>query len=37
MRIRTACIGAYPKPAYVPVTDWFQAENGMTTAIATQR
>ncbi len=24
MPIRTTCIGAYPKPEYVPVTDWFQ-------------
>ncbi|MEK6216113.1 MAG: cobalamin-independent methionine synthase II family protein [Boseongicola sp.] len=24
MPIRTTCIGAYPKPDYVPVTDWFQ-------------
>ena len=24
MALRTTCIGAYPKPDYVPVTDWFQ-------------
>lgn len=24
MPLRTTCIGAYPKPAYVPITDWFQ-------------
>jgi len=24
MAIKTTCIGAYPKPDYVPVTDWFQ-------------
>jgi len=24
MALRTTCIGAWPKPDYVPVTDWFQ-------------
>jgi len=24
MPLKTTCIGAYPKPEYVPVTDWFQ-------------
>lgn len=24
MALRTTCIGAYPKPDYVPITDWFQ-------------
>ena len=24
MKITTTCIGAYPKPDYVPITDWFQ-------------
>lgn len=24
MAIRTTCLGAYPKPDYVPVRDWFQ-------------
>ncbi len=24
MPLQTTCIGAYPKPAYVPITDWFQ-------------
>ncbi|MDJ0825226.1 MAG: cobalamin-independent methionine synthase II family protein [Rhodobacter sp.] len=24
MPLRTTCLGAYPKPAYVPITDWFQ-------------
>jgi 5-methyltetrahydropteroyltriglutamate--homocysteine methyltransferase len=24
MPLTTTCIGAYPKPAYVPITDWFQ-------------
>lgn len=34
-KILTTTIGAYPKPDYVPVLDWFQAENGMSTATAT--
>ena len=24
MPLRTTCIGAYPKPDYVPIRDWFQ-------------
>ena len=24
MPLTTPCIGAYPKPDYVPITDWFQ-------------
>ena len=24
MPLQTTCIGAYPKPDYVPITDWFQ-------------
>lgn len=24
MPLKTTCIGAYPKPDYVPITDWFQ-------------
>lgn len=24
MPLRTTCLGAFPKPEYVPVTDWFQ-------------
>ncbi len=24
MPLRTTCLGAYPKPDYVPITDWFQ-------------
>ena len=24
MPLTTTCIGAYPKPGYVPITDWFQ-------------
>ena len=27
MPIRTTTIGAYPKPEYVPIPDWFQAES----------
>ncbi len=30
MGIPTTCIGAYPKPDYVPVTDWFILEDGAT-------
>ena len=32
MGIRTTCIGAYPKPDYVPIRDWFQIERGLTHA-----
>lgn len=31
----TTTIGAYPKPDYVPVVDWFQATDGMCTSSAT--
>lgn len=31
----TTTIGAYPKPDYVPVVDWFQAPDGMCTSSAT--
>ena len=24
MPLKTTCIGAFPKPDYVPITDWFQ-------------
>ncbi|MBE9545808.1 MAG: 5-methyltetrahydropteroyltriglutamate--homocysteine methyltransferase, partial [Proteobacteria bacterium] len=27
MPIRTTTIGAYPKPEYVPIPDWFQEES----------
>ena len=27
--IKTTCIGAYPKPDYVPIIDWFELENGL--------
>jgi 5-methyltetrahydropteroyltriglutamate--homocysteine methyltransferase len=30
MAIMTTCIGAYPKPDYVPMRDWFQVEHGLT-------
>lgn len=35
-RISTTTIGAYPKPDYVPVLDWFDAPDGMCTSIATE-
>ncbi|MEQ8666992.1 MAG: cobalamin-independent methionine synthase II family protein [Rhodospirillales bacterium] len=37
MTLKTTCIGAYPKPDYVPVQDWFQVEDGMSTSKVTQR
>ena len=30
MAISTTCIGAYPKPDYVPMRDWFQIDHGLT-------
>lgn len=30
MAILTTCIGAYPKPDYVPMIDWFQLDKGLT-------
>lgn len=30
MPVMTTCIGAYPKPDYVPMRDWFQMEDGLT-------
>lgn len=30
MAILTTCIGAYPKPDYVPMVDWFQLDKGLT-------
>ncbi len=30
MPVSTTCIGAYPKPDYVPMIDWFQMEGGLT-------
>ena len=32
MAIPTTCIGAYPKPDYVPLRDWFTVDHGMTDA-----
>lgn len=34
--LQTTTIGAYPKPDYVPVGDWFSLEEGMSTAVATR-
>ncbi len=28
MPIQTTCIGAFPKPEYVPIRDWFQVDHG---------
>jgi 5-methyltetrahydropteroyltriglutamate--homocysteine methyltransferase len=30
MNIKTTCNGAFPKPDWLPVRDWFQVEDGMT-------
>lgn len=30
MGLRTTCIGAYPKPDYIPLQDWFQLEGGLS-------
>ena len=30
MGLLTTCIGAFPKPDYVPMRDWFQIEHGLT-------
>ncbi len=32
MALKTTCLGAYPKPDWLPVRDWFQIEEGHTTA-----
>lgn len=29
MTLRTTCIGAYPKPDYLPIRDWFQVGGGL--------
>jgi len=29
MTLRTTCIGAYPKPDYIPIQDWFQVQGGL--------
>jgi len=31
MGLKTTCIGAFPKPDYVPIRDWFGVNEGMTT------
>jgi len=36
MPLLTTTIGAYPKPDYVPIPDWFRAEEGPDTARPTQ-
>lgn len=36
MGLTTTCIGAYPKPDYVPIIDWFGVKDGMTTSVATE-
>lgn len=30
--LKTTCLGAFPKPDYLPFKDWFAREDGMTTA-----
>ena len=30
MALRTTCIGAYPKPDNLPIRDWFQIDQGLT-------
>lgn len=30
MPLKTTCLGAYPKPDYVPIRDWFQINKGLT-------
>ncbi len=37
MPLLTTTIGAYPKPDYVPVVDWFKAEDGTVTEDPTGR
>ena len=32
MGLKTTCLGAYPKPDWLPLRDWFQVEKGHTTA-----
>ncbi len=36
MPLTTTVLGAYPKPDYVPVQDWFQIEEGQVSASATR-
>ena len=37
MALKTTVIGAYPKPPYTPVTDWFQSEQGGDDSAPTSR
>lgn len=37
MKITTTCLGAYPKPAYVKLPDWFNIPAGPDTAEPTKR
>ena len=32
--IKTTCIGAYPKPAYIPIRDWFESDDGLAAGSA---
>ncbi|MGI9414556.1 MAG: hypothetical protein ACR2PM_12855, partial [Hyphomicrobiales bacterium] len=32
MALTTTCLGAYPKPDYLPFRDWFTLRDGMTSA-----
>ncbi|HFC04950.1 MAG TPA: 5-methyltetrahydropteroyltriglutamate--homocysteine methyltransferase, partial [Rhizobiales bacterium] len=34
MTLKTTCIGAFPKPDYVPVCDWFNLDGGLTNSAA---
>lgn len=36
MRLTTTTIGAFPKPDYVPITDWFQGAEGPDTVCPTE-
>lgn len=35
MALKTTCIGAYPKPDYVPVSDWFTEDGALTDSAST--
>lgn len=37
MALRTTTIGAFPKPGYVPIVDWFKAEGGTVNENPTSR
>jgi len=37
MGLRTTCIGAYPKPSYVKLPDWFNIPAGPDTADPTKQ